>query len=98
MQFERFLLVALVSLGGAATARAQPYPGAPPAYAVEPPPGPYDRPPGYRCDARHNSPYGPRGLICPLERPKPVGVRCACRASPAPGYPYGPPIRGHVIP
>ncbi len=55
------------------------------------------RPPGYRCDARFGTPYGRRGLVCPLVRAKPIGVGCRCVPPGPPGHGFGRPIPGHVI-
>ncbi len=51
-------------------------------------------PPGSRCNAFLRTPYGPRHVVCPMGRPKPVGAHCAC---PPPG-PYAPTAFGRVIP
>ena len=51
-------------------------------------------PPGSRCDAVLRTPYGPRQIVCPMGRPRPVGFECRC----PPPSGYGPPARGEVIP
>ena len=61
-----------------------------------PPPGPgYGyAPPGGQCDAVFRTPYGPRRIVCPMGRPRPVDAPCNC----PPGDGYGPPAHGHVVP
>lgn len=67
-----------------------------------PPPGYYPRPVielGGRCDARVPTAYGPRRLICPIVRARPLGRPCVCPPPPPPpGYPVGPYLNGRVIP
>ncbi len=83
------VLVGLV----AGQAQAQYYPPGPPppgyGYGYRPPP-----PPGGQCSAFLRTPYGPRRVVCPMGRPKPIGFECAC----PPPDGYGPTAYGHVIP
>lgn len=51
-------------------------------------------PPGGQCDAFLRTPYGPRRVVCPMGRPKPLGFECAC----PPPDGYGPTAHGHVVP
>ena len=104
MTFRRITLgVAFLALA-AGQASAQYYP---PPYREGPPPPPppyregygdgYRRgppPPGGQCDAFLRTPYGPRRVVCPMGRAKPLGDECAC---PSPDG-YGRPAHGHVIP
>ncbi len=82
-----------IVLLGLATAQAQAQYYPPPqegyGYGYRPPP-----PPGGRCNAFLRTPYGPRHVVCPMGRPKPVGFECAC----PPPDGYGPTAYGHVIP
>ena len=96
----RIVALGAAFLGLAAgQAQAQYYPPGPP---PGPPPGEgygygYRRgppPPGGQCDAFLRTPYGPRRVVCPMGRPKPVGFECAC----PPPDGYGRPAHGHVIP
>ena len=89
--------VALFGLA-AGQAQAQYYPR--PGYDTRPDYG-YDDgyrrrppPPGGQCDAFLRTPYGPRRVVCPMGRPKPLGFECAC----PPPDGYGPTAHGHVIP
>ena len=42
---------------------------------------------------------GPRRIVCPLRRPRPLGRPCDCPPPPPPqGYAPGPPLEGRVIP
>ena len=62
--------------------------------------GGYDRPRiGFRCDATAATPGGGRTFICPIRRPRPLGEGCECPPPrPPPGFSYGPPLPGRVIP
>ena len=51
-------------------------------------------PPGGQCNAFLRTPYGPRRVVCPMGRPKPIGFECAC----PPPDGYGPTAYGHVVP
>ena len=68
-----------------------------PGYAPQAPgyaPQAYYGPPGGQCDAFFRTPYGPRRLVCPMGRAKPVGAPCECFSTDG----SGPPAHGHVIP
>jgi hypothetical protein len=85
----RIVALSAVLLGlGIGQVQAQYYPPPPRGYGYG-----YG-PPGGQCDAFLRTPYGPRRVVCPMGRPRPVGAPCAC---PPPG-PYAPPAHGHVIP
>ena len=102
------LIAAALMLVGA-TASAQYYPPRdypPPDYPPRdyPPPGYgrgyYDPPPirrafGTRCEAEIPSRFGPRPLICPIVRDRPLGRPCFCPAPPRFG---GGSFEGRVIP
>ncbi len=82
-----FLVIAAAVFGlSVAPASAQYY--APPGYGYGPPPL------GGRCDAFLRTPYGPRRVVCPLYRPRPLDAGCEC----PPPDPYAPPAHGRVIP
>ena len=81
--------MALLGLASGA-AQAQYYPRHGYGYDEE-----YGRPPpGGQCDAFVRTPYGPRRVVCPMGRPRPVGYECAC----PPRDGYGPTAHGHVVP
>ena len=94
-------VLALASFALVTPAYAQYYAPPPP----PPPPG-YYPPPGYapeprfgrHCEVRLETREGPRGLVCRIIRPKPLGEECACPPPPPPpGYAPGPYVGGRTI-
>ena len=83
---RRLVVIGLLMVASGTDAAAQYY-GRP--YYAPPPPR---RTLGYECATRIATAYGPRGLICPLARPRPIGRPCVC---PPPGP--GPFLNGRVV-
>lgn len=101
----------VLAAGEAAAQYSPPYGYNPPPYDYNRPPpsryapDDYYAPPpprrdvGLRCGARAFTPDGPRRIVCPLRRPRPLGRPCDCPPPPPPpGYAPGPPLEGRVIP
>lgn len=104
----------VLAAGEAAAQYSPPYGYDPPPYGYNRPPPPppsryapddyYAPPPlrrdvGLRCGARAFTPDGPRRIVCPLRRPRPLGRPCDCPPPPPPpGFAPGPPLEGRVIP